>query len=79
MDTDRAPETIHGKCLRRRGDSQRLERVPRADRRVGDIVIFKLRRRMYLPSSPFDPSCCDIQYTAPNVPAALLMGLQFPS
>ncbi|KAG2321785.1 hypothetical protein Bca52824_014998 [Brassica carinata] len=40
------------------------------DLRVGDIVIFKLEGEIVFHLSPFDPSCCDIQYTAPNVPAS---------
>ncbi|KAG2298772.1 hypothetical protein Bca52824_035244 [Brassica carinata] len=40
------------------------------DLRVGDIVIFKLEGEMVFHVSPFGPSCCDIQYTAPNVPAS---------
>ncbi|KAG2332131.1 hypothetical protein Bca52824_003311 [Brassica carinata] len=37
------------------------------DLRVEDIVIFKLEGEMVFHVSPFGPSCCDIQYTAPQV------------
>ncbi|KAG2323743.1 hypothetical protein Bca52824_006471 [Brassica carinata] len=37
------------------------------DLRVRDIVIFKLEGEMVFHVSPFGPSCCDIQYTAPQV------------
>ncbi|KAG2318953.1 hypothetical protein Bca52824_012166 [Brassica carinata] len=37
------------------------------DLRVGDIVIFKLEDEMVFHVSPFGPSCCDIQYTTPQV------------
>ncbi|KAG2328696.1 hypothetical protein Bca52824_011424 [Brassica carinata] len=37
------------------------------DLRIGDIVIFKHKGDMVFHVTPFGPSCCEIQYTHPNI------------
>ena len=37
------------------------------DLRIGDIVIFKHEGDMVFHVTPFGPSCCEIQYTHPNI------------
>ncbi|KAL0723345.1 hypothetical protein Bca4012_037944 [Brassica carinata] len=37
------------------------------DLRIGDIVIFKHEGDMVFRVTPFGPSCCEIQYTHPNI------------
>ncbi|KAL0693629.1 hypothetical protein Bca4012_060809 [Brassica carinata] len=36
------------------------------DLRVGDIIIFRHEGDMVFHVTPFEPSCCDIQYTSPS-------------